>query len=173
MPYTNPWSNIIPAGGDIAGPGATGISAQLRRLKLDIEERMSNLVVDWQADPVVLQSELGSLGFTKFYPNFGPAVPRTVKALLAIEITAVVDAILGTITIDFAFFAEVWPLATDFIGCPIALLWDNTANDVAFAEYSSNTATTVTFKIKHEDGGNTGGNQVQGRITFLFSAIPA
>jgi len=50
MAYTNtPWSNIIPAGGD---PLNTA-DDQIRQLRLDIQERMDDVVVDWTVDPVV------------------------------------------------------------------------------------------------------------------------
>ena len=49
MAYSNSWSNIIPVSSD---PLNT-TDDQLRRLRLDVQERMDDLVDDWTADPVV------------------------------------------------------------------------------------------------------------------------
>lgn len=48
MPFTNPWSNIIPAGSDPANTA----DDELRQLRLDIDERMDTIVPDWSADPL-------------------------------------------------------------------------------------------------------------------------
>lgn len=48
MAFTNPWSNIIPAGSDPANTA----DDELRQLRLDINERMDELVEDWAADPL-------------------------------------------------------------------------------------------------------------------------
>ena len=53
--YTNPWSNTIPLGTDIANT----IDDSIRQLRLDISDRMNSIVVDWAADPVVLQPQSG------------------------------------------------------------------------------------------------------------------
>lgn len=53
MAYTNAWSNAVPAGSDAANT----IDDQIRRLRLDIDERMTDLVDNWEADPVVSQSD--------------------------------------------------------------------------------------------------------------------
>ncbi len=50
MPYTNAWSSTIPLGS--ADPGT--IDDVVRQLRLDIEERMNDVVADWTVDPVVL-----------------------------------------------------------------------------------------------------------------------
>ena len=50
MAYSNSWSNIIPVSSD---PLNTA-DDQLRRVRLDVQERMDDLVDDWTADPVVL-----------------------------------------------------------------------------------------------------------------------
>ncbi|KKK63500.1 hypothetical protein LCGC14_2993660 [marine sediment metagenome] len=51
MAYSNSWSNIIPVSSD---PLNT-TDDQLRRLRLDVQERMDDLVDDWTTDPVVPQ----------------------------------------------------------------------------------------------------------------------
>lgn len=52
MAYTNAWSVTVPAGSELANT----IDDHLRRLRLDIEERMNDIVADWAADPVVLNA---------------------------------------------------------------------------------------------------------------------
>ncbi len=49
MAFTNVWSNIIPAGSDPANTA----DDELRQLRLDINERMDQLVEDWTADPLL------------------------------------------------------------------------------------------------------------------------
>jgi hypothetical protein len=51
MPHTNAWSNLIPLGSDLAGH----IDDDIRQLRLDVFERMNDIVVDWTADPIVLK----------------------------------------------------------------------------------------------------------------------
>jgi hypothetical protein len=50
MAYSNAWSDVIPAGSELA----SHIDDQIRQLRLDLHERMNSLVVDWTTDPVVL-----------------------------------------------------------------------------------------------------------------------
>ena len=49
MAHSNVWSNIIPAGSD----NLNTADNQIRQLRLDIQERMDEVVDDWTADPVV------------------------------------------------------------------------------------------------------------------------
>ena len=51
MAHTNPWSNVVPAGSDALNTA----DDQIRRLRLDIQERMDEVVDDWTTDPVVPQ----------------------------------------------------------------------------------------------------------------------
>ncbi len=48
MAFTNPWSNIIPAGSDPANTA----DDEIRQLRFDIDERMDTIVPDWSADPL-------------------------------------------------------------------------------------------------------------------------
>ncbi len=48
MAFTNPWSNIIPAGSDPANTA----DDEIRQLRLDVDERMDTIVGDWSADPL-------------------------------------------------------------------------------------------------------------------------
>lgn len=67
MAYTNTWSNIIPAG----SAAANTVDDQIRQLRLDIQERMDDIVIDWTADPVVL--DVGVIGAqTGVVRFFGP-----------------------------------------------------------------------------------------------------
>lgn len=49
MAHSNVWSNIIPAGSDALNTA----DDQIRQLRLDIQERMDEVVDDWTTDPVV------------------------------------------------------------------------------------------------------------------------
>ncbi len=53
MAYTNAWTNAVPAGSDAANT----IDDQIRRLRLDINERMTDLVDNWDSDPVVSKND--------------------------------------------------------------------------------------------------------------------
>lgn len=60
MPYTNPWSNIIPSG----GAQAITIDDQIRQLRLDIQERMDTILATggkWTNDPIALPSFSGQV----------------------------------------------------------------------------------------------------------------
>lgn len=48
MAFTNPWSDIIPAGSDPANTA----DDELRQLRVDVHERMDTIVGDWTADPL-------------------------------------------------------------------------------------------------------------------------
>lgn len=54
MAYTRVWSEAIPAGTD----AASSIDDSVRALRLDIRERMTDLVNSWSADPVVAQDKI-------------------------------------------------------------------------------------------------------------------
>lgn len=49
MAYTNAWTDNVPLGSE----AAKNIDDFMRRVRLDIHERMDNVVADWTADPVV------------------------------------------------------------------------------------------------------------------------
>jgi hypothetical protein len=53
MPHTRPWSVTAPAG----TVQAKQIDDEIRKLRVDIDERMADVAVDFTADPVVLQSQ--------------------------------------------------------------------------------------------------------------------
>ncbi|KKK74752.1 hypothetical protein LCGC14_2880610 [marine sediment metagenome] len=53
MAYTNSWTTVAPAG----SAAANTADDEIRKLRLDMEERMNDLVNDWTVDPVVLKSE--------------------------------------------------------------------------------------------------------------------
>ncbi len=57
MMFTNGWSDTSPSDTELANT----LGADIRRLRLDIEERMNTLVTDWKADPLVL-NPTGGLG---------------------------------------------------------------------------------------------------------------
>lgn len=62
MSHTNAWTDSIPLGSELA----KNIDDQIRQLRLDIHERMDDIVADWEADPVVLQP--GGSGSTIIIP---------------------------------------------------------------------------------------------------------
>ncbi len=57
MAHTNVWSNVIPAGSDALNTA----DDQIRQLRLDIQERMDEVVDDWTADPVVPSIDVGDI----------------------------------------------------------------------------------------------------------------
>lgn len=56
MPYTNSWDDDVPAG----TVAANLIDDHIRRLRLDLHERMDELVEDWTTDPVVPLAQTGN-----------------------------------------------------------------------------------------------------------------
>lgn len=65
MPYTDTWSVIIPAGSD---PLNTA-DDQIRQLRVDIEERMNDIVGDFTVDPII------SWAGARVYVNASFALP--------------------------------------------------------------------------------------------------
>lgn len=76
MPHTRAWSVTAPAG----TVQASQIDDEIRKLRVDVDERMSDVAVDWAADPVVLKPEyLGNvvgkqlvIPYSAFASNRGP-----------------------------------------------------------------------------------------------------
>lgn len=62
MAYTHAWTDNVPLGSE----AAANIDDFMRRARLDIHERMNDVVVDWTADPVVPKTP-GS-GATRIIP---------------------------------------------------------------------------------------------------------
>lgn len=96
MAYTNAWNESLPSG---TAPGSRAlVDDYLRQMKLDIRERMNEIVVDWTADPVVVKPTLtgGGLGTPVLITPGGIASART----------AAINLNLGTVfdcgTIDFS-----------------------------------------------------------------------
>lgn len=60
MPYTNPWSDVIPAG----SAQASTIDDQIRQLRLDVRERMDTILKTggkWNDDPIALPDFSGTV----------------------------------------------------------------------------------------------------------------
>lgn len=64
MAKTRSWSTTIPADGE----EAAGLGGDIRNLRVDIEERMADIVTDWTADPVVLKPA-GGIQYQLFSPE--------------------------------------------------------------------------------------------------------
>jgi hypothetical protein len=58
MAKTHPWVTTVPSGSEQASTA----DDHFRRLRLEIEERMNDIVEDWSADPVVLSPTGGLVG---------------------------------------------------------------------------------------------------------------
>ena len=92
MAYTNVWTAIAPTG----AAAANTTDDEIRKLRLDIEERMGDVVVDWTTDPVVLGS--GQPDVAVVYTNAAFALPS--GATTAIDFVAeTLDT--GNPTVDF------------------------------------------------------------------------
>lgn len=82
MAYTNTWSVIIPAGTD---PLNTA-DDQIRQLRLDLQERMNDIVVDWTVDPVVLAADIekitGTPNVARVFTNAAFALPSGVATII-------------------------------------------------------------------------------------------
>lgn len=76
MAYTNTWNNNSPPGTQAANTA----DDELRKLRLDITERMNALVTDWLADPIVPLSSLSGAA-DGLYLLFGPHIfhPNSVE----------------------------------------------------------------------------------------------
>lgn len=100
MPYTNPWSDTDPPGSQAADT----IDDELRQLRLDIHERMDNIVEDWEADPVVPLAAGGVVKSAIQYDDLNSAGVKalndeTILASLTLHYSGVTDSV-GAITIN-------------------------------------------------------------------------
>lgn len=91
MAFTNPWSNIIPAGSDPANTA----DDEIRQVRLDVFERMNQIVPDWTADPIVA---LTSIRKTRHWSdgNFDPLGSDTLTEGYAVTGLGVHSAAVGT-----------------------------------------------------------------------------
>ena len=87
MAHTNEWSNIVPAGSDALNTA----DDQIRRLRLDIQERMDEVVDDWTADPVVpLKLDVSRISGTpdcaRVHTNANPTASTTIALIIDFEL---------------------------------------------------------------------------------------
>lgn len=177
MPYTNPWTDNTPVGGD----AASGLSSDLRRLKLDIAERMESIIPGWQTDdPVSLIPFGSSIEFAKSYVYDAslalPAVSATIiRSCLILDVQGHTN-IFGHIFIDFqpGEFDESWDLTpASLVGIVPMAWWNDDVNDFAypFLEPPFIAGNVITLTIKDHDGSIAGTDDVRGRLLLFFGTI--
>lgn len=99
--YSNPWTNGHPPG----SLPARDIDAAIQRVRLDIAERMEDVVVDWNADPVIpLAAGTISTAKNVQYNTGAPvgsraSIYRDTRAILSMNFAGVTPG-SGQLTID-------------------------------------------------------------------------
>jgi len=180
MAYTNPWSDTDPPGSQ----NANTIDDELRQLRLDIHERMNDIVDDWEDDPVVLAAggAGGSLGECLFYSDAQSAglkfnAEDEVVRWLGIRYSGTTNSI-GAVTINFNEFAPEHPwLVSDIcfgssvIAYIFHLLRGIRASDALplfgyIAAYDAG-ANTIQIAVQHYTG-----RQVKDTEVYLYILLP-
>lgn len=177
MPYTNVWTDTDPPGAQAANT----IDDELRQLRLDIHERMDDVVVNWLADPVVIDpTATGFKGRDFAYDaNAGGNKAGSgvdIKSILGLRVTGTTSS-TGLIAInlnDGGFPVGSKYSAAAFIGFQF---WARrvSVNDAAFillisVDVPSN---TITFEFGAVDGGVINTETILAHMFLYFSAIPA
>lgn len=176
MAYTNVWTDNTPVGGD----SSTNLAADLKRLKLDISERMNSIIPNWDnGDPLSVVPTASAIEFAKSYIYNGalanPATLATiVRSCLIIDMEGLTD-VLGRIFLNFQAgeFDEDWDLsAASLIGIVASAWWNDDINDFCFPFVDfAITATVITFSPKDQDGSNMVSANVRGRVLLFFGTI--
>ena len=154
MAYSNSWSNIIPVSSD---PLNTA-DDQLRRLRLDVQERMDDLVDDWTADPVVPTIPISTLTGT-------PQVAHVYEGAAESLASGVNTTIAWTQeTLDTGTFHDnstnnsrltITDAGYYRLYCALQILSGATTNVVGFMEIRKNGSSTVAEVDHHHTGGVT------------------
>lgn len=171
MAYTNAWSVTVPAGSELAST----IDDHLRRLRLDIQERMNDIVTDWTADPVVLSAiAMPVVQKSAYYAIAGPVVSSylDVAKVLALEITGDTD-VNGLITVDLDAINTPYESANyyqiaNFMGVSVAHNSFETSREVKVWQID-NIANTITLMVQDFDGVPAALNTVKVWLTMLFN----
>lgn len=168
MPYTNPWSDIIPAGTDPANT----IDDQIRQLRLDIHDRMDHVVADWTDDPVVplsgsnIYSALGAAYEAVNYLTIAFAIFTSTTGVIVFDLDDVntlagggVDWQVSNMTlldmpVSFVGIADIF-------GTPVPVAIKS------FVKDSVENTVTITF-IRASDEGVLNTKSITGSITFGF-----
>ncbi len=147
MAHTNAWSNVVPAGSD---PLNTA-DDQIRRLRLDIQERMDEVVDDWTADPVVPKTTI-----LVAHVYEGAALSILTGVALTVNWFAETidtgsfhdnDTNRSRLTITDAGYYQLYS--------SLDLTSGATADAVGLMEIRKNAASTVATVNMHHVGGNT------------------
>lgn len=177
--YPRVWDNASPVGG--TGPTGTPANTsddELRHLREDFQLRMSDLVQDWFADPVVLPNVTQGIQFAKRYnyTTVGPAVSNAaiIRASLIFRFQGVTDA-AGDIIVNLNEFPELYDINDVNIQTKIAgILYAGAPNDFVFAFFSSINAglKTITWNVRKADGTAANNLIVEGDIHLFFNTAP-
>lgn len=179
MPYTRPWSDSTPPG----SRNANEIDDAIREFKVDVHERMDDIVVDWTSDPIVLDiggtfvnvkglsynDNLGGGNKVQFFNN--PV------AFISVQYQ-------GTITSNARF-----TLNFNEVNVPTGENWSvnggvnyihgsGVINDDAFVQFrlvsTNGPANTMTFENRFvNDQTPSAGSTVVGTLLFTFVANPS
>lgn len=176
MPYTNVWTDTDPPGAQAANT----IDDELRQLRLDIHERMDDVVMDWLADPVVINpTATGFKGRDFAYDaNAGGNKAGSgvdIKSILGLRLTGTTSG-SGQIVVnlsDGGFAVGSQYSASAFIGFQF---WARrvSVNDAAFIQLITVNipANTITFEFSDNTGGTINTETILAHMFLYFSAIP-
>jgi hypothetical protein len=178
MPYTNPWSDSDPPGSQAANTA----DDEFRQLRLDLHERMNDLVEDWTDDPVVLKVASGI--FQSKRVSYQDALVGGSKASAFADIQAIM----------FVFFSGVTGsngqilLNVNEINVVAGVTWNVANNLMAISAWnggrldgvpvfmrtisSSGVANTFTMEFRHGDGAIVGSESIAGSMILTAQVNP-
>lgn len=171
MVYSNSWDDTHPPGSELA----KNIDEAIRRLRLDIHERMDHVVADWEADPVVPVGS-GAIAKAKYADyNDGNSIGNKVvvaadiRAFLSIKVTATTTA-SGQLNLDLDEIntetGENWQIV-DFAGYNWIGL-SGAADDATYAT-QDNAQNTIRFIIKDFNGTAKTNATITGYLILFFT----
>lgn len=181
MPHL-PWDETVPIG---SVTDSDLIDELFRELKLQIRERMNDIVVDWTTDPVVLKPTPGVTlpigGATIFPPHllFTGGGLGTVAGVSSSFVAVQGDAIfpiplsedLGTMTINTISFV-VNPAGNPLNWSILECDFPNTSSNVVKSGTATGSAPVVVSAYSHVSDPPLVVNAVK-RLTIGFDSIPA
>lgn len=187
MPYTNPWSDTDPPGSQAANT----IDDELRQLRLDIHERMDDIVADWTADPVVPVGGASAGSFGVQYGDLG--VPGSkASEYIGIVSTLTINWIngstnsVGEVTINLNEINTLtgdtdWQVANLFNPgggsyLPLAFVGryiPAPSRPIAIQSTAvSSVGNTITLLIRRQDAGSVSNIQIEFTILLGFTTAP-
>lgn len=176
MAYTNPWSDTDPPGSQ----NANTIDDELRQLRLDIHERMDDIVDDWEDDPVVVTSGGAILSSQRsVYTDASAGGSKgsslvSIKAHMFMAFTGTTSSSSAAVSINMneisTLTGKTWNIATN--GLELSLLGGRRSSDnvpIFMTIVGSSGVTNIfTLEFRYGDGALVNGIAIN--CLFLITA---